>query len=428
MMTPIVHIPIRQLRIKQHGIPRLGLDAQSLSRLGIDPSWELRRASLHPLVQIQQQGGKARGLILAAEVGVPEIVVGGVLLSDVVVHQLERLGEAVGRAHVRVLLGRSRTEERLVDPQYVGGAAVDGVDDGVLLAVDPGVEGGARVGGGVADGVPYGVAGRSGTMEFHAGGEVHDVFDFDGGEEIVDFEGAWGARKHLHRHIQHLLLAPILAQQPLLPLLQNPIPSLRLHTPQLVLGRMTRKMHLRRGHPMLLPEVIRPPYLVRRTVPGIQRQILPSREFKVLLPENLTANVILIRLKFLRRQRVEIVLRRLLVALHGNAIVIIHGRGRAHHPPRQNDRFVTRQRQIERVSRKARRSRAIERGHDAHGTSRSAVLRIPVETHRLGADVDEFGGPSVVLGTLRGARAGRFLVECGDVRLDVRAEFLGTVP
>ena len=67
-------------------------------------------------------------------------MVGRVFLSDVVVHQLEGFGDAAAGAEVGVFVGGAGAEKGFVDAEEVGGAAVDGVDDQVFLAVDPGVE------------------------------------------------------------------------------------------------------------------------------------------------------------------------------------------------------------------------------------------------------------------------------------------------
>mmetsp|Transcript_5919 Transcript_5919/g.11495 ORF Transcript_5919/g.11495 Transcript_5919/m.11495 type:complete len:266 (-) Transcript_5919:3-800(-) len=186
-------------------------------------------------------------------------------------------------------------------------------------------------------------------------------------------------------------------------------------------------MRLLRSHPMLLPKVIRPPNFMRWSIAGIQRQVLPSRKFEVLLAENATRHVVLIRLKLPTRQPIQISLRRLLVALDGDGIVIVNRLRRRHLESRQYHALVVDGSQVKRVSRKARRPRAVPRRHDGHGTAPTPVLGIPEESHALRGHVDEFGGPSGVQGSFRDARAGRFSVELGNVRLDVGVEFLRSV-
>mmetsp|Transcript_21778 Transcript_21778/g.52661 ORF Transcript_21778/g.52661 Transcript_21778/m.52661 type:complete len:210 (-) Transcript_21778:1114-1743(-) len=140
MVTPIIHIPIRQLRVKQHSIPYLGLYTQSCGCIGIHPTWELRSTPLHPLIEIQQQCGESCWLILSGKVSITKVMMGRVFLARIIMHQLQRLGQTTSAAQMGMFICRSGTEQCLVNTKQVGSTAVDGIDNRILLAIDPSVQ------------------------------------------------------------------------------------------------------------------------------------------------------------------------------------------------------------------------------------------------------------------------------------------------
>jgi len=79
-------------------------------------------------------------LIGITNAGIPKIVVGGILLTDVIVDQLKGFCHGGFGVNFGIFVGRTGAEEGFVDAEEVGGAAVNGVDYGVFFSVYPGIE------------------------------------------------------------------------------------------------------------------------------------------------------------------------------------------------------------------------------------------------------------------------------------------------
>ena len=194
-------------------------------------------------------------------------------------------------------------------------------------------------------------------------------------------------------------------------------------------------MRLARRHPVLLAEVRCGPHLVTGGVAGVHAEILPSRESVILFGEIARIDVRPVRLQFPLRQFASVGHRRVRIAIHMYAVVIVHAPGGVDRVLRQDVAGVVIL-DPEHVIGEARRARTLERPHRVHVAAGSAVAGAPRQPHSPRAQVRELRGDAGMPRFLppRGddappppaRRPAVVAVEGRHVRLDVGAEFLGT--